>query len=80
MARYRPLMIPAVLEKLAFGGALLERRRIGPFATAEGEPKQREKWIAAMIRAGHGFALARTIAEIAPGTDIDPEALRNLRR
>ena len=25
------------------------------------DPRQREKWIAAMVRAGHGFALARAI-------------------
>ena len=29
-----------------------------------------------MIRAGHGFALARAILELAPGAEIDPDALR----
>jgi regulatory protein len=40
-----------------------ERRRIGPFGTAEGDPKKREKAIGAMIRAGHSFALARAIVD-----------------
>lgn len=40
-----------------------ERRRIGPFGEAERDPKKREKAIGAMIRAGHSFALARTIVD-----------------
>lgn len=53
-----------------------ERRRLGPFASSAADPRQREKWIAAMVRAGHSFALARAIAAIAPGGEIDFEALR----
>lgn len=54
-----------------------ERRRLGPFAAVPpGNPRDREKALAAMIRAGHGFALARAILELAPGTEIDPDALR----
>lgn len=53
-----------------------ERRRLGPFASSAADPRQREKWIAAMVRAGHSFALARAIAAIAPGLEIDAEALR----
>jgi hypothetical protein len=37
----------------------------------------REKWIAAMIRAGHSFALARSIALMEPGGDIDMDDLRH---
>jgi regulatory protein len=64
-------------EDEAVGAALrfAERRRLGPFAAAAADPRQREKWIAAMVRAGHGFALARAIATLAPGSDVDPEAL-----
>jgi regulatory protein len=40
-----------------------ERRRIGPFGEADTDPKKREKAIGAMIRAGHSFALARTIVD-----------------
>lgn len=53
-----------------------ERRRLGPFAAAVGDPRQREKWIAAMIRAGHGFGIAREIALLSPGADIDRDWLR----
>ena len=53
-----------------------ERRRIGPFATAPAsDPKARQKALAAMTRAGHGFGLARAIVELRPGAPIDHEAL-----
>jgi regulatory protein len=52
------------------------RRRLGPFGSGASDPKQREKAIAAMIRAGHSFGLARAIAGFAPGAEIDVEALR----
>ncbi len=48
------------------------RRRIGPYASLPLDPKQRERAIGAMIRAGHGFALARAIIGLAPGAEIDP--------
>jgi regulatory protein len=51
------------------------RRRIGPFAAAVADRPDREKWIAAMVRAGHGFGLARAIASLAPGAEIDPANL-----
>ncbi|MFS0771885.1 regulatory protein RecX [Sphingomonas sp. 1P08PE] len=47
--------------------AFARRKRIGPFATAAADRPQREKHIGAMIRAGHPFGLARTIASAAPG-------------
>ena len=53
-----------------------QRRRIGPFAAdVPADPKARDKAIGAMIRAGHGFALARAIVELAPGEAFDREAL-----
>ena len=52
------------------------RRRIGPFGTAEADSKQREKAIAAMVRAGHPFTLSKKIASLPPG-EVDEEALRN---
>jgi hypothetical protein len=57
-----------------------ERRRIGPFSAAAGDPRMREKAIAAMVRAGHSFALSRTIAGLAPGAAVDLEELRELNR
>jgi regulatory protein len=55
---------------------LAERKRLGPFATAVPDPPQRQKWIAAMVRAGHGFALAKAIAALPPGAEIDIDQLR----
>jgi regulatory protein len=53
-----------------------ERRRIGPFAADSSDPRQREKAIAAMVRAGHPFGLARIIAALRPGASVDVEELR----
>ena len=53
------------------------RRRIGPFAGSVPDPKQREKAVAAMIRAGHSFGIARAIAALEPGETVDPDALRD---
>ena len=44
-----------------------QRRRIGPFAAVQPDPKGRERALAAMLRAGHSFALARAIVGSAPG-------------
>ncbi|MES2119314.1 MAG: regulatory protein RecX [Pseudomonadota bacterium] len=52
-----------------------EKRRIGPFAEVAPDRPGREKWIGAMIRAGHPFSLARTIAGLAPGSAVDAGAL-----
>lgn len=53
-----------------------QRRRIGPYAAAApADPKARDKAIGAMLRAGHGFALARAIVSVEPGQEIDRDAL-----
>ena len=52
-----------------------KRRRIGPFAALLGDPRQREKWIAAMVRAGHSFSIARAIAVLPPAGEIDLDGL-----
>ena len=49
-----------------------ERRRIGPFAAASPDRAGREKALAAMLRAGHPFELARRLADAAPGEEIVP--------
>ena len=54
-----------------------QRRRLGPFSDAAADPRQREKWVAAMVRAGHGFGLAREIARLSPGSEIDLSALQD---
>lgn len=58
-------------EALAAALRFAERRRIGPFAGSAPDRAQREKAIAAMVRAGHPFALARAIAGLLPGAEID---------
>ena len=56
-----------------------ERRRIGPFAaSAPSDPRQRERALAAMVRAGHGFGLSRAIVGLAPGAAIDADELAEL--
>ena len=51
------------------------RRRIGPFARARPSPEAREKALAAMVRAGHDFRLAKAILAIEPGAEVDSQAL-----
>jgi regulatory protein len=48
-----------------------ERRRIGPFGTVAVDPSRREKALAAMIRAGHSFELARIIVDWPVATPVD---------
>ena len=55
------------------------RRAIGPFAASAPDRVQRERALAAMIRAGHRFALARAIIDLKPGENPDYEELLNLR-
>jgi regulatory protein len=55
---------------------LAQRRRIGPFAAQAADPHLRQKWIAAMVRAGHGFALARAISGLPPDPGVDLDQLR----
>jgi regulatory protein len=52
-----------------------ERRRLGPFATAAPDRQGRERAIAAMIRAGHAFGLAKRILDLPPGQSVDRLAL-----
>ncbi|HZU51886.1 MAG TPA: RecX family transcriptional regulator [Sphingomicrobium sp.] len=53
-----------------------ERRRLGPFASVPADQQQRQKWIAAMVRAGHDMAIARAIATLPPEPDADAKALK----
>ena len=47
--------------------AFARRRRIGPYAVAARDPDQRRRDLAALMRAGHGFEVARRVAAAAPG-------------
>ncbi|MES2097748.1 MAG: regulatory protein RecX [Pseudomonadota bacterium] len=54
--------------------AFARRKRIGPFAETPADRPLREKQIAAMLRAGHSPTLARRVASMAPGEEInDPD-------
>ncbi len=48
-----------------------ERRRLGPFASEPADRKVRERGLATMIRAGHGFGISRAIVDLPPGADIN---------
>jgi regulatory protein len=49
-----------------------EKRRIGPYASERPDPRQRERALAGMIRAGHAFGLCKSILDMAPGEKPDP--------
>jgi regulatory protein len=55
------------------------RRSLGPFAAERPDPRRREREMAAMIRAGHGFGLVRAIIDLNPGEIPDFETLSKLR-
>ena len=55
-----------------------QRRRLGPFAPQVPDLKARDRALAAMIRAGHGFDLARRLIDLAPDRDTDPDTLERL--
>jgi regulatory protein len=65
-------------DKEAVASALrfAERRRIGPFGNGGSvDLKQRQKAIAAMVRAGHSFGLARKIAAMPGGAEVNADEL-----
>lgn len=66
-------------ERVEAALKMARRRRVGPFAADPLDPVQRDKAIAAMLRAGHGFALARAIVDLPPGHSIDHSYLGSLR-
>lgn len=45
------------------------KRRIGPFGEGDCDTAKRERMLAAMVRAGHDFALAKAILALPPGSD-----------
>ena len=51
------------------------RRRLGPFGEGAKDRAAIERALAAMIRAGHSFALAREILSMEPGSEVDIESL-----
>ena len=68
----------AAAEGAALSAALgfARRRRFGPFTVREtGDPKQRERQLAAFLRAGHSMTIARRILEVPPGDEAALAAL-----
>lgn len=63
---------PVVADgRVAAALALARRRRIGPFAAVQADRPAREKHLAALVRGGHDFALARAIVDLPPGADCE---------
>lgn len=55
-----------------------ERRKIGPYAHQKTDIAGRERALAAMVRAGHRFQIARLIVDLMPGEKPDIEEQLNL--
>lgn len=55
--------------------ALVRKRRFGPFAVQPPDMARREKQIAAMIRAGHGFDAARFLIEAGSADEAEQWAM-----
>ena len=51
------------------------RRRIGPYADRVLDRAEKQRALAAMIRAGHPFELSKAILSLEPGADVDIETL-----
>lgn len=52
-----------------------ERRKLGPFRRDKLDPKIQEKEIAAMVRAGHSFPVAKAILSWPAGAEVDLRAI-----
>ena len=66
-------------EAVAAALKFARRRSIGPFADIAPDRLQRERALAAMVRAGHSFSLASAIINLKPGEIPDSESLVNVR-
>ena len=60
-------------EAWAAAERFARRKRVGPYATGALDPKQREKAIAAFLRAGHDYAMARRWVDAPPGEPMAAE-------
>lgn len=65
----------ALAEAVESALRFARRRAIGPFAKVDADRAVQERWLAAMIRAGHDLALARRIILWPRGIEPDPEQL-----
>lgn len=70
-----PAQALAEVEAVDSAIRFARRRRLGPFAEHEPDRPARERALAAMVRAGHGFELSRAIVSLKPGVEPDIESL-----
>ncbi|WP_353441879.1 regulatory protein RecX [Sphingomonas faeni] len=65
--------IAPAIEDRAIDSALAfaRRKRIGPYGTGDSDRKSQDKQLAAMIRAGHRFDLARRIVAAPPSDTVE---------
>lgn len=72
----REELAPEIAESgVAAALAYARRRRIGPWGAGDPDRPTRDKQVAAMLRAGHRFDLARRIVALPPGEPVDPDSL-----
>ena len=69
----RPAIDDAAAARWAAAEAFARRKRIGPYAAETVQREQREKRIAAFLRAGHDYDTARRWVDAAPGEMPDRE-------
>lgn len=62
-----PVLEEAHADALDSALRLARRKRIGPFAAERADPRERERQLAALLRAGHGMAIARQVVNSMPG-------------
>ena len=62
-----PVVEEARIAALDSALRLARRKRIGPFATQRPDPRERERHLAALLRAGHDSTTARRVVDSAPG-------------
>ena len=72
----RPAELLADEDAVEAALRLAKRKRIGPFSTTTLDRAAREKALAAMVRAGHSFALARAIVSLDRGAELNVAELR----
>ncbi len=65
----------AETEAVAAALRFAQRRRFGPYGDRRRDGPERERALAAMIRAGHSFALAKAILSLEPGSTVDMDLL-----
>ncbi|MFL6843932.1 MAG: RecX family transcriptional regulator [Allosphingosinicella sp.] len=60
-------------EALAAAHRFARRRRLGPYADSPPDREARQKWAAAMLRAGHRIELVRRVLETSPADLPEPD-------